>query len=104
MARNKARGSFLESGSNWWYEHALLEVIPEDIYKLANDSKIFYAGVLLVLFTATPESGQHDLKEWKRRAMEKGCPVGVPRVHQFGITNRLGNEQASIALFPLRRL
>lgn len=100
----KRVAQFLESGVNWWYEHALLEVIPEDVYKLEKDSAIFYAGVLLILFTATQESGQHDLAEWKQRAIAKGCPIGVPRIHHLSITNRLGNEHAFIALFPLRRL
>ena len=35
----KRVSQFLESGPNWWYEHALLESIPQDIYKLAKDSK-----------------------------------------------------------------
>jgi hypothetical protein len=100
----KRVSQFLESGPNWWYEHALLEAIPQDIYKLAKDSKIFYAGLVLILFSANSQSGNYDLKIWKQRAMEKGCPVGVPRIHQFSITNRLGNEHAFIALFPLRRL
>jgi hypothetical protein len=100
----KRVAQFLESGPNWWYEHALLEMIPDDVYKLAKDSEIFYAGVLLILFTATQESGRHGLAEWKRRAIAKGCPVGVPRIRQFEIANRLGNEHACVALFPVRRL
>jgi hypothetical protein len=100
----KRVAQFLESGGNWWYEHALLEVIPDDVYKLAKDSEIFYAGVLLILFAATQESGHHDLAEWKRRAVAKGCPIGVERIGHFSITNRLGNEHAFVALFPLRRL
>jgi hypothetical protein len=100
----KRVAQFLESGPNWWYEHALLELIPDDVYKLAKDSEIFYAGVLLILFTASAESGSHDLAIWERRAIEKGCPVGVPRIHRFGIANRLGNGHACVALFPVRRL
>ena len=100
----KRVAQFLESGPNWWYESTLLEKIPKDIYKLASDSRIFYAGLLLVLFAATPESGYHDLKVWKQCAIEKGCPVGVPRIHDFRINNCLGNGHAFITLFPLRRL
>jgi hypothetical protein len=36
----KRVAQFLESGPHWWYEHAVLQVIPEDIYKLAKDSEI----------------------------------------------------------------
>jgi hypothetical protein len=100
----KRLAQFLESGPNWWYEHALLQTIPQDIYKLANDSKLFYAGLLLILFVATQDSGFHDLMEWKRSAIAKGCPIGVPRIHNFSINNRLGNGHAFVALFPLRRL
>jgi len=81
-----------------------LETITQDIYKLSNDSKIFYAGLLMILFSLDAESGNHDLAARKRHAMEKGFPVGVPRMHEFNIANRLGNGHAFIALFPLRCL
>ena len=72
----KRVSQFLESGSNWWYEHALLEAIPQDIYKLAKDSKIFYAGLLLVLFSANSRSGNYDLKYGSSAPLTKE-PLGA---------------------------
>jgi hypothetical protein len=35
----KGVAQFLESGPNWHYERTLLETLPKDIYKFANDPK-----------------------------------------------------------------
>ena len=100
----KRVAQFLESGPNWYYERTLLETLPQDIFKLANDPTIFYAGLLVILFTSNGFSGNRDLQIWKRHAVSHGCPVGVPRICDFSITNRIGNEHVCVALFPLRRL
>ena len=100
----KRLAQFLESGANWHYEHTLLETLPQDIFKLANDPTIFYAGLLVILFTSNASIGNRDLHVWKHRAMSWGCPIGIPRICDFSITNRIGNEHVFVALFPLRRL
>jgi hypothetical protein len=46
----KRVAQFLESGPNWHYERIFLELLPQDIYKLANDPKIFYASLLVIPF------------------------------------------------------
>ena len=48
----KRVAQFLESGPNWHYERTLLEILPQDVFKLANDPTIFYAGLLVILFTS----------------------------------------------------
>ena len=100
----KRVAQFLETGPNWHYEHTLLETLPQDVFKLANDSTIFYAGLLVILFTSNASIGNRDLHMWKRHAMSHACPVGMPRICDFSITNRIGNEHVFVALFPLRRL
>jgi hypothetical protein len=100
----KRVAQFLESGPNWHYERILLETLPQDVFKLANDPRIFYAGLLVILFTSNASVGSRDLHMWKRHAISHGCPVGIPRICDFSITNRIGNEHVCVALFPLRRL
>ena len=100
----KRVAQFLESGPNWHYERTLLETLPQDVFKLANDPTIFYAGLLVIFFTANASIGSRDLQMWKRHALGHGCPVGIPRICDFSITNRIGNEHVFVALFPLRRL
>jgi hypothetical protein len=101
----KRVAQFLESGPNWHYERILLELLPQDIYKLANDPKIFYAGLLVILFTTNAASiGDRDLHTWKYHAMSQGCPIGIPRICDFSISDRIGNEPVFVALFPIRRL
>ena len=100
----KRVAQFLESGPNWHYERTLLETLPQDVFKLANDPKIFYAGLLVILFTSHASIGKRDLHTWKYQAMSRGCPVGIPRICDFSITNRIGNEHVIVALFPIRRL
>jgi hypothetical protein len=100
----KRVAQFLESGPNWYYERTLLEILPQDVFKLANDPKIFYAGLLVILFTSNASIGKRDLHTWKCHAMSHGCPVGIPRICDFSIRNRIGNEHVIVALFPIRRL
>jgi hypothetical protein len=100
----KRVAQFLESGPNWHYERMLLETLPKDVIKLASDPEIFYAGLLVILFTSNPSTGKRDLQTWKTHAMSHGCPVGIPRICDFSITNRIGNEHSFVALFPIRRL
>jgi hypothetical protein len=100
----KRVAQFLESGPNWHYERTLLETLPQDVFKLAKDPTIFYAGLLVILFTSNASIGNRDLHMWKHHAMSHGCPVGSPRICDFRITNRIGNEHVFVALFPLRRL
>ena len=100
----KRVAQFLESGPNWHYERTLLETLPEDVFKLADDPAIFYAGLLVILFAGNAQTGNRDLSTWKDHALNHGCPVGVPRTCNFSITNRIGNEHVFVALFPMRRL
>src|SRR5688572_24921603 len=88
----KRVAQFLESGPNWHYERTLLETLTKDVFKLASDPTIFYASLLVVLFTSNASIGNRDLHVWKRHAMSHGCPVGIPRILDFSITNRIGNE------------
>lgn len=100
----KRVAQFLESGPNWHYERTLLETIPKDVFKLAKDPTIFNAGLLVILFTSNASIGNRDLHMWKRHALSHGCPIGIPRICDFSITNRIGNEHVFVSLFPLRRL
>ena len=96
----KRVAQFLDSGPNWHYERTLLEILPQDFFKLA----IVYAGLLVILFTSNPSTGKRALQTWKCHAMSHRCPVGIPRICDFSITNRIGNEHVFVALFPVRRL
>ena len=74
----KRVAQFLESGPNWHYERTLLETLSQDVFKLADDPTIFYAGLLVILFTSSASIGNRDLHLWKHRAMNKGCLTGIP--------------------------
>jgi hypothetical protein len=100
----KTVSQFTTEGPFGHYSKELLSPVSQDIRKLAQDRLIFHAGLLLVLFTADEQVARHDLKTWESRCLLKGLPVAGPTVREFRLTDRLGNGQCTVALFPVRRL
>jgi hypothetical protein len=100
----KRVAQFLESGPNRWYEQAWLRTIPADLLKLARDSVICHAGLLLFVFARNRGSGIKDVQRWHEWALGAGYPIGVPRMADFPLDDRLGNSHGVVALCPLRRL
>ncbi len=85
------------------YSSLLLREATSDVRKLSKERGISAAAVLIVMFTDTAATAQHDLGEWHKRCVLMGLPVSVPFVQQFAITDRLGNGSCSVALAPVHR-
>lgn len=98
VAQHTTEGPFERYGSE------LLATVSQDIRKLASDAGVFHAGLMLVLFTADQRTAEHDLNAWHQRCLDKGYPVALPTVRHLPLRDRLGNANASVALFPVRRL
>ncbi len=84
------------------YSAELFSPVTKDIKKLWTDSRIHFAGLLLILFTAGQDVAEHDLQAWHRRCLDKGYPVAAPVSRGFAITDRIGNAWCVPALFPVR--
>ena len=84
------------------YSAELLSPVMKDVKKIWSDGIIQHGGLLLVLFTKTPEIAEHDLAAWHERCLQKGFPVGLPAVRGLPINNRIGNAWCSVALFGIR--
>jgi len=98
----KTVAQFETSGPFKRYSAELFSPVTQDVKKLWTDGGIGFAGLLLVLFTATRSLAMHDLTVWHERCMEKGLPVAVPVVRGLAITDRIGNGYCTAALFGVR--
>jgi len=98
----KTVAQFETSGPFRRYTSELLSPVAQDIKKLWSDTRIFHAGLLLVLFTADQLTGEHDLGVWHERCLSRGYPVSPPSTRGFKITDRIGNGYCSVAVFGVR--
>jgi hypothetical protein len=95
VAQYSPRGPARDYGSR------LLGDVADDVGKIASDPGIRHAGLMLVLFTRDRETARHDLLAWQVRCLERDLPVFTPAVGGFPLNDRLGNGQATVALFPV---
>jgi len=86
------------------YSAELLSPVAQDVKKLWTDSGIMAGGLLIVLFTESRATAEHDLLAWHRRCIERGYPVGAPAVRGFEIDDRIGNRWCAAAVFGVRGL
>lgn len=84
------------------YTSELLSPVAKDVKKIWKDSRIYHGGLLLILFTASKEIGDHDLNIWHTRCLDRGYPIAIPAIRDFPITNRIGNGHCHIGLFGVR--
>ncbi len=98
----KSVAQFETTGPFRRYSAELFSPVTGDIKKLWTDGFICFAGLLLILFTAQPETADHDLIAWHRRCLERGHPVAAPAVRGFPITDRIGNAYCAVSVFGIR--
>lgn len=84
------------------YSAELLSPVANDVKKIWSDGVIQHGGLLIVLFTETQETAEHDLAVWHERCLGKGFPVGPPAVRGLPINNRIGNSWCTAAVFGVR--
>jgi hypothetical protein len=87
-------------GPNRAYGSDLTGSLAIDLAKIAADSALRWAGLLLVLFTDERETADHDLMVALHRALDKGLSFSAPLVEAFEIPDRVGNRVCSVALVP----
>lgn len=100
----KTVAQFNDEGPSRSYSKELLSPVRADVRKLAQDPLIYYAALLLVLFTLDEPTADADLATWQRKCLDKHYPVAPPVVRAQPITDRMGNARMTTALFPVRRL
>ncbi len=98
----KVVSQFVEEGGNGAYSSNLLSTVREDVTKLSKDRGILHAGLLILLFTATPEIAEHDLGIWQDKCLEKGLPIAAPCSRTIPISDRRGNRFCTIRIYPVR--
>ena len=91
-------------GPNRTYASQLLSPVRKDASKLSKDKGILHAGILLLLFTEDRTIAEHDLAAWLERCLDRGVPVGSPALRHVPITDRIGNGNAAIAVYPVSHL
>ncbi|NBC10868.1 MAG: hypothetical protein GVY24_03925 [Planctomycetes bacterium] len=84
------------------YSAELLQPVANDVKKIWSDGVIRHGGLLIVLFTASQETAEHDLAVWHERCLKKGFPVGPPTVRGLPVNDRIGNAWCTIAVFGVR--
>ncbi|MCK4872547.1 MAG: hypothetical protein KAS72_07460 [Phycisphaerales bacterium] len=99
----KVVAQFTDEGANARYAAELLEPVRRDVRKLAADTGIRHAGVLLVLHTIDRTVADHDLELWQDRCLERSLPIGPPSLRRIPITDRVGNSLCTLALYPVHR-
>ncbi|MCX5659867.1 MAG: hypothetical protein NTW19_09115 [Planctomycetota bacterium] len=100
----KTVAQFESTGPFRRYSAELLNAVAKDVRKLWGDGIITTSGLLLVLFTASREIAEHDLAAWHRKCLDRGYPIGSPAVRGIAITDRIGNQWCSAAIFGVRGL
>jgi hypothetical protein len=91
------------------YTSELLATAAIDLPKLAGSPQVRQGGgaLLIILFTDTRATAEHDLDQLARRALERGLPIRLPLVKGEGegpgsggveIVDRVGNGWCQLAL------
>jgi hypothetical protein len=100
----KIVSQFTREGPNRNYSGQLLSAVREDVTKLAKDTRILQAGLLIVLFVREAAVAEHDLRIWQDRCLERGLPIGSPAQRCIPIKDRHGHGCCAIAVYPVAHL
>jgi len=100
----KVVSQFTTEGPNKRYSAEFITPVRRDVVKLSKDALILHAGVLIVLFVASQEVAEHDLKIWQERCLDREAPIGSPSMRFEPMTDRHGNALCAIALYPINRM
>lgn len=90
-------------GPNRTYASQLVRGSAADLAKLAKDPHIQDAGLLIILFSETPEIAEHDLVVAMHRCLDRGVAASTPLTASFHITDRIGNHACTVALIRATR-
>lgn len=91
------------AGPNPGYAAQLGHSAMQDVRKLTRDPAILNAAVLIVVFTDTTNTAEHDLAEWHGRGLSRGLGVSLPYTRSFVINDRIGNGACTLGLFRVTR-
>lgn len=97
----KTIAQFLETGANVSWSAQLLSTVRDDVAKLDADDGIRHSGLLIMMFAASDEVVDHDLRVWQDRCLEQGLPIGAPWMRRIPLLDRLGNTVCRLALYPV---
>lgn len=100
----KVVAQFTIEGANSGYASQLLATVRQDVTKLAKDSGILHAGLLIVMFVRDQFVAEHDLQIWENRCIRRGLPIGAPSRRYIPINDRCGNGLCAISLYPVSHL
>lgn len=84
------------------YTSQLTRLIAGDLRKLAAETAIDWAAMLIVAFHESAVIAEHDLGVWRNTMAAKGLMPSAPIIERFGITDRIGNSVCSIVIAPVR--
>ena len=100
----KTVAQFTPEGPNAAWSGELLGTVQSDVSKLARDPRIFHAGLLIVLWTATADIAINDLGVWQDRCLDRGLPIGAPFERILPLQDRLGNACCVLRVYPIHHM
>lgn len=89
-------------GANRAYGSELVRSISTDLAKLSGQTRIEHGGLALVVFTDSERTGQHDVMTALERCAANGVPMRSPELQHFGVVDRIGNADCTVAVVPRR--
>lgn len=89
-------------GPNRSYGSELVKAITTDLHKLAAQPRIAHGGLVLVVYTDSQRTGEHDVTAALQRCASRSVPMRSPELMHFPITDRMGNANCTVAMIPSR--
>jgi len=89
-------------GPNRSYAAELSRGPIADLAKLAADERVVHAAALVVLFTDTQATAQHDLSILLHKCLDRELPVCSPVLRHVPVLDRLGNAVCTVCLVGVR--
>ncbi|MCC6239111.1 MAG: hypothetical protein IT448_02255 [Phycisphaerales bacterium] len=74
--------------------------VVEDLRKMEAEPRILQAGMVLIIFTESPEILTHDLELFQTVLIKEEVLAGTHQVRQFPIWQRNEHRLCTIALWP----
>lgn len=87
-------------GPNRSYSSQLIRSMFDDLRKLGDEARILRGFVVLILFTAGSSVAEHDLGMALNEALKMGAKARSPCFEHFRITDRVGNDNCTVAVVP----
>jgi len=92
---------FDETGPNPSYTTDLGGPLRRDVMKLARDTRILHAGLLILFFASERAVIEHDIQVWQEGCVQRLLPILVPTIRYVEVGDRLGQRVLGVVVYPV---